>query len=80
MIDLVYLLVTRFPCHCEFVTKATSTSVLCCSRLASSWQYEMAIEFPGGLCRLQLLVRTMKILSCPQYHLSFCDPPKMTDY
>ena len=80
MIDLVYLLVTRFPCHCEFVTKATSTSVLCCSQLASSWQYEMAIEFRGGLCRLQLLVRTTKILSCLQYHLSFCDPPKMTDY
>ena len=76
----LYLLVPRFPCHCEFVSKAASTSVLCCSRPASSWQYEMAIEFRRGHGRLQLLVRTMKIRSTLQYHLPFCDPPKMTDY
>ncbi|RVW25367.1 hypothetical protein CK203_108175 [Vitis vinifera] len=51
-----YLLVPRFPCHCEFVSKAASTSVLCCSRPASSWQYEMAIEFHRGHGRLQLLI------------------------
>ncbi|RVW68102.1 putative disease resistance RPP13-like protein 2 [Vitis vinifera] len=50
-----YLLVPRFSCHCEFVSKAASTSVLCCSRPASSWQYEMAIEFHRGHGRLQLL-------------------------
>ena len=73
-----YLLVPRFPCHCEFVSKAASTSVLCCSRPASSWQYEMAIEFHRGHGRLQLLVRTMKIRSTLQYHLPFCYPPEMT--
>ena len=73
-----YLLVPRFPCHCEFVSKAASTSVLCCSRPASSWQYEMAIEFYRGHGRLQLLVRTMKNRSTLQYHLPFCYPPEMT--
>ena len=73
-----YLLVPRFSCHCEFVSKAASTSVLCCSRPASSWQYEMAIEFHRGHGRLQLLVRTMKIRSTLQYHLPFCYPPEMT--
>nr|CAN73883.1 hypothetical protein VITISV_018828 [Vitis vinifera] len=55
-----YLLVPRFPCHCEFVSKAASTSVLCCSRPASSWQYEMAIEFHRGHGRLQLLPTTQE--------------------
>ena len=73
-----YLLVPRFPCHCEFVSKAASTSVLWCSRPTSSWQYEMAIEFHRGHGRLQLLVRTMKIRSTLQYHLPFCYPPEMT--
>ncbi|RVW27230.1 hypothetical protein CK203_111957 [Vitis vinifera] len=30
-------------------------SVLCCSRPASSWQYEMAIEFRGGMVAYSFL-------------------------